>query len=33
MNVKVTMADIIILAMALVHIDRGQTNYGSIFNF
>ena len=33
MNVMVTLADIIILAMAMVHVDREQTNYGSIFNF
>lgn len=33
MRVMVTLADIVILAMALVHIDKGQTNYASIFNF
>ena len=32
MRVMVTLADIVILAMAHVHIDRGQTNYASIFD-
>ena len=32
MTVMITLADIISLAMALVHIARGQTNYDSIFN-
>lgn len=33
MNVMVALADIIMLAIALVHIDNGQTNYASIFDF
>lgn len=33
MNFMVTMADIIILAMVLVHVDMGQINYSSIFYF
>lgn len=33
MKVMVTLTDIIMLAIALVHIDNGQTNYASIFDF